>query len=136
MATKLAVFAKALLLWGAILVIAISNGLLREKALIPVMGSFAGLIASGIILSACIVLVAYLAAPWYGRLDSFQYWALGLFWLFLTLLFEFGFGRFVEHKDWTELFEAYTFKGGNMWPMVLVVTLVSPWFAARIRGLL
>jgi hypothetical protein len=131
-----AVLLKALVLWIAILVLAILNGTLREKALIPAMGTFGGLIASGVILSVCIALIAFLAAPWYSPLSSLQYWLIGLFWLLLTLLFEFSFGRFVQHKDWAQLLQAYTFEGGNMWPVVLAVTLLSPWLAARLRGLL
>ena len=131
-----AVLLKALILWIAILVLAILNGILREKALIPAIGGFAGLIASGIVLSVCIFLVAFLAAPWYSPLPSSQYWLIGLSWLLLTLLFEFSFGRFVQHKDWAQLLQSYTFKGGNIWPVVLAFTLLSPWLTARLRGLL
>ena len=130
-----AVLLKALVLWLGILVLAILNGALREKALIPALGTFGGLIASGIVLSACIVLVAFLAAPWYGPLGSAQVWLIGLFWLVLTLLFEFGFGRLVQHKDWAQLLHAYTFEGGNLWSVVLAVTLIAPWLGARLRGL-
>lgn len=121
-------------LWSAILLLAILNGILREKALIPAFGSFAGLIASGVILSLCIFLVAFAAVPWYGPL-AFSHWLMvGLFWLLLTLVFEFSFGRFVQYKTWAEIFNAYTFRGGNIWPIVLVATFVSPWLAARVRG--
>ena len=130
-----AIFLKALPLWVAILILAIINGTLREKALIPAIGTFGGFVASGIILSCCIFSIAFFAAPWYGRLTSSQFWLIGLFWLLLTLIFEFGFGRFGQHKQWAELLQAYTFKGGNIWPIVLVATLVSPWLAARLRGL-
>ena len=131
----ISIWVKALALWFIILAIAMINGALREKTLIPLMDAFAGLIASGLILSGCIFLVAFFAANWYGRLRSSQYWVIGMFWLCLTLVFEFGFGRFVQHKDWPDLLSAYTFSGGNIWPIVLVVTLVSPWVAARLRGL-
>lgn len=129
------VFIKALLLWIIILVFAVINGALREKMLIQLLGYFPGLIISGIILSCFIFLAAFFSASWYGRLTSSHYWIIGLFWLFLTLLFEFVFGHFIEHKDWADLLQAYTFKGGNIWPVVLVVTLISPWVTARIRGL-
>ncbi len=117
---------KALALWFGILVLAVLNGTLREKAFIPLVGSFPAFIASGTILSVCIFLVAYLATPWYGALSSPQWLAIGLFWFLLTLAFEFGFGRCVQHKDWPELFEAYTFKGGNIWSLVLVVRSTAP----------
>lgn len=136
MPTRLApgVFLKAAVLWFAILALAMANGTLREKMLVPALGPFAALVTSGIILSGCIFLVAVLAAPWYGRLGSAQWLGVGALWLAMTLAFEFGFGRLVQHKGWTELFQAYTFKGGNMWPVVLLVVLLAPWLAAKLRG--
>jgi len=126
---------KAATLWLAILVLAILNGAFREWILLPSLGNFAGLVASGVILSACIFLVAWAAVPWFGPLGARRFLSVGVLWLLLTLLFEFGFGRFVQHKPWTELFDAYTFHGGNIWPVVLLVTCLSPWLAARLRHL-
>jgi uncharacterized PurR-regulated membrane protein YhhQ (DUF165 family) len=125
---------KAATLWLCILVLAILNGILREEVLVPALGGFAALVASGTLLSACIFVVALVAAPWYGPLPSSRWILVGLFWLLLTLVFEFGFGHLVQHKTWPELLAAYTFQGGNVWPLVLVVTMASPWLAARIRG--
>lgn len=130
------VLAKAAVLWLAILALATANGIAREKILVAALGPFAAQVASGIVLSACIFLVALAAAPWYGRLASAQWLEVGVLWLALTLAFEFGFGRLVLHKTWMELFEAYTFKGGNIWPMVLLVSLLAPWLTAKLRGVL
>jgi hypothetical protein len=47
--------------------------------------------------------------------------------------FEFTFGRLVQGKPWPQLLEAYTFKDGNIWPLVLLVTTLAPWIAARLR---
>ena len=58
----------------------------------------------------------------------------GVFWLFLTLVFEFGFGRLVQHKSWSEVLDAYTSEGGNIWPVVLLVTLLAPYIAAVVRS--
>lgn len=128
------VWLKAAALWFAILVLAILNGTLREEVLIPKYGNFAGLFSSGILLSVCILLVALITTAWYGRLTSRQWLLVGLFWLVLTMIFEFSFGRVVQQKTWTELFDAYTFQGGNIWPLVLVASCISPWLAAKIRG--
>lgn len=130
------IWLRACALWFAILLLAMLNGLLREKVLIPAAGSAVGLVASGILLSGCVFLVAFLATPWFGALRSSQWLLIGLFWLVLTLVFELSFGRFIEHKSWPELFEAYTFKEGNLWPLVLVATLFSPWAAAKTRGVI
>lgn len=125
---------KASAVWFAILVLAVLNGTLREKVLVPAWGGFAGLLLSGVILSAGVFLAALLSAPWYGARSSRDWLLLGAFWLLLTLGFEFGFGRVVQHKTWQTLFEAYTFRDGNLWPLVLLMTLLAPWLAARLRG--
>ena len=128
------VWLKAMALWLVILVLAVANGLLREAVLVPALGRFAGLMTSGIVLSLLILLVALLAAPWYGRLEAGRYWLVGAVWLVLTVSFEFGMGRLVQHKPWQELLEAYTFRGGNIWPAVLLMVVVAPRLAAWARG--
>ncbi|MFO8141191.1 MAG: hypothetical protein R6T87_04740 [Marinobacter sp.] len=126
---------KALTVWLGIVVLAIANGLFREAVLIPAMSKPAGLVLSGLLLSGLILAVAYLALPWFGRrAGAAAYAAVGVGWLCLTLLFEFTFGRIVQDKPWPELFEAYTFKDGNIWPVVLLVTALAPNIAAKIRG--
>lgn len=127
--------AKALVLWVGILVLAILNGWLREELLIAAMGTVAGQVASGVILCVCVFAVAWAAIPWFGPLSSSRYLYVGLFWLALTVAFEFLFGRLFLERSWEDLFDAYLFKGGNLWPIVLLITLVAPWLAARVRGL-
>jgi hypothetical protein len=124
---------KAFALWLVVLMLAIANGLFREAVLVPALGRFAGLVTSGILLSLLILLVALLAAPWYGRLQAGRYWLIGAMWLVLTLVFEFGMGRLVQHKPWHELLDAYTFSGGNVWPAVLLMVFVAPRLAAWAR---
>jgi hypothetical protein len=34
-----------------------------------------------------------------------------------------------------ELIDAYALKGGNLWPVALLVVVFAPWLAARVRGL-
>jgi hypothetical protein len=126
--------AKALTIWFGILVLALANGTLREAVLIPVLGGVPGLILSGVLLSALIFAVVYFSLPWFGPAPVARYIALGLSWLCLTLVFEFTFGRLMQGKPWSELLEAYTFKGGNIWPVVLLTVAAAPYVAARIRS--
>jgi hypothetical protein len=124
---------KALVIWIGILPLAIANGAFREAVLIPVLGHNAGLVLSGILLSLGILIVAYLALPWIGRTSPATYVLTGLAWLCLTLVFEFGFGL-VQGKSWAQLLEAYMFRDGNIWPVVLLVTAAAPYVSARFRG--
>lgn len=130
----LAITFKTFAVWLGILLLAIANGALREAVIIPVLGKLPGLIVSGVFLSGLIFAVAYFALPWFGRTPTLSYAAIGMGWLCLTLLFEFTFGHIIQGKPWPQLLEAYTFKDGNIWPIVLFVALVAPYVAARIRG--
>lgn len=86
-----------------------------------------------LLLSALIFVVACLSLPWLGARRPVYLVGIGLGWLALTLVFEFSFGLW-QGKSWQVMLEAYTFKGGNIWPAVLVVTALSPYLAARLRG--
>jgi hypothetical protein len=124
---------KAFAVWLAILVCAVANGTLREEFLIPHLGKTIGLLLSGLFLSALILTIAYLALPWLGVSRLSHLIGVGLAWLALTLAFELSFGLF-QGKSWPVLLEAYTFKDGNVWPIVLLITAVAPCIVGRLRG--
>lgn len=128
-------FYKVLLLWMAIIPLAIANGIAREKLLNPRLPHPVARAVSGILLSLLIVAFALLTVPWLGWQQTNRWVDMGALWFFWTLLFEFGFGLFVARKTWKELLKAYTFKGGELWPLVLVVVFLAPWLAAGLRGL-
>jgi hypothetical protein len=123
---------RAFWLWLVILVFAVANGVLREAVFIPKLGSASGLILSGVLLSALVLLIAYLGLPWL-RAHGSELIVIGLGWLVATLIFEFSFGLF-RGKPIGEILAAYTFKGGNIWPVVLLVVAVAPWVAGKLRG--
>ena len=58
-----------------------------------------------------------------------------LLWLAMTLGFEFGAGHFLFKKPWTELLLDYNLSKGRIWVLVPVVTVLAPWWMARLRGL-
>ncbi len=124
---------KAAVIWLLILVCAVLNGAFREAVLLPRFGTPVALVLSGVLLAVLILVVSFASIGWLGPRNTPQSLRVGLFWLCLTLAFEFGFGRLVEHRGWSELLEAYTFKDGNLWPLVLAVTFFAPLAAFRVR---
>jgi len=124
---------RALVIWFALLLVAVANGAFREALLIPRFASQAGHVVSTLMLCAGILIVTYLAVPWI-RPDSLRGTiAIGLAWLILTLAFEFGFGR-ARGKPWAELLADYDVLEGRIWVLVLVTTAVAPYLAARARS--
>jgi hypothetical protein len=120
--------------WLVILVLAFANGALRELLLLPWMGYPWALVLSGLLLCVCVVLVTWFSLAVMKLKNAAQAFAVGAFWLALTLIFEFGFGRFVQGKPWSELLGAYTFARGNLWPLVLLVILFGPPVIHRLRA--
>ena len=127
---------KTFFVWCLIVPLAIINGIFRELLLVPMLGMTAALPTSGLLLALLIFGLTWLFLPVFGLLRGRQYFWIGVAWLALTILFEFGFGRFIAGKSWHALLAAYDISSGNLWPAVLVVTALSPWLAAKQRRLI
>jgi hypothetical protein len=124
---------RILAVWVLFIPLSILNGVLREEVLSPWLGKQAALPLSGVLLSCLIFLTTHWLFP-FIKASARQVWRIGSTWLFLTVLFEFGFGHFVMGKPLEVLLTAYHVQGGNLWVLVLFVILVSPWLASRTRG--
>jgi hypothetical protein len=122
----------AIAAWFAILLLAIANGGLREALLIPRFDLRVGTTASGILLIIAVFAVASALVILRTPRNNSQTWLVGAGWLLATLVFEFSFGRIVQGKAWSELFAAYTFKNGNIWPLVLVAVFCATYLCQQI----
>ncbi len=122
---------RAAAVWLLILLLAILNGGLRETVLFPQFGNPAAQLISGALLIGCILVVSYLLVPRLGAVSRPQLGGIGVLWLVLTLVFEFGFGVLVQGKSWRDLLAAYAFHGGNIWPVVLLIIVAAPFLVGR-----
>lgn len=59
--------------------------------------------------------------------------AVGLGWLALTLAFDLLLGM-ARGERLRQQLDAYLFKRGNLWPVVLLVTASAPYLAAKLHG--
>lgn len=125
---------KATGIWLLIVVIAIVNGVLREILIAPMVGIEAALPVSGITLSAAIFLFSLMTVSFIGALETKTYLFIGMYWVLLTLSFEFIFGHYVVGKSWDEIMQVFNIQKGNLFIVVLFVTAFSPWLSALIRG--
>lgn len=126
---------RAFTVWGLLLVLAVLNGGVRDTWLTPRLGDTAGRALSSVLLSLLILLATWLTIRWIGPRTGGQALGLGALWLLLTLAFEFGAGRYAFGKSWSDLLADYDLSRGRIWILVLVVTLLAPGLAARLRGL-
>jgi hypothetical protein len=124
---------RILVLWAAIIPMAIANGIFRDAVLVSSLGQKRARTVSGLSLSAVILAWTILTIPWVPLPGLMQYAGVGLLWLTLTVAFEFFFGRVVAKKSWQELLRAYRFENGDIWPLVLATVAASPAAAATLR---
>lgn len=127
---------KAVLLWFLLMVLAIGNGTVRIKLIIPFTGLAWGLAISTILLCALILVATWLSIRWMGPGSAQQAMGIGALWLAMTLGFEFGAGHFLFKKPWSELLQDYDLSRGRIWVLVPFVTALAPWLMAKARGLL
>jgi hypothetical protein len=84
--------------------------------------------------SATIAVLTIAFWRWVGIGTPAMAWAIGAFWMVLTIAFEFGFGRLVTGASWEGLWGDYDLSRGRLWPLVLLTTLVAPRAVALWRG--
>ena len=127
---------RAIVVWFAVLALAVLNGAAREAWLIPRLGPGFGRALSTVVLCSLVFLVTWLTIGWIRPATSGDALGVGVLWLVLTLAFEFGAGHYLLHKPWSALLEDYDLSRGRIWVAVLVVVLLAPLWTARLRGLL
>ena len=126
---------KSLLIWLAIVPLAILNGGFRETVINPLIGERYGLPVSSISLCLIIFILCRFCIPRIGIGTAETYLIIGLWWMLLTVLFETGFGLFTGNSL-AELLKAYDITTGNFWLLVVLFVGIAPWLTAKTRKLI
>ena len=57
---------------------------------------------------------------------------IGIFWVVITIIFEFVFGHYVMGHPWQKLFADYNLFAGRLWILVLINNLITPLISRKI----
>jgi hypothetical protein len=117
---------RSLLVWLALLALAIINGAFREVMFTPRLGSYAAHLLSTFMLCTLILALTSATIAWIGPRDSAAAWTIGFTWLALTLAFEFLAGHYVFGSPWSKLTADYDVLNGRVWVLVLLTTAAAP----------
>ena len=115
-----------MLLWFPMLVIAIANGALRELLLKKFLGELAAHQVSTLLLLFFFTVYVYYVVGRFPPSSTLQAFHLGLLWMTLTLLFEFGFGK-LRGNSWEKLLADYNVTKGRIWVLIPLWICIAPW---------
>ena len=78
--------------------------------------------------------VALAFIRWIGATRASQQFGVGALWVVLTVAFEVSFGRFVLGYSWERIRSDYDLLEGGLLPIGLVLLVLSPYVAGKVRG--
>ena len=122
-----------MLAWLGMVVLAIVNGIIREKfygqsmseLLAHQLSTFIAIILFGIYIFAF--------TGFFQIHSARQAFTIGGIWLIMTVIFEFVFGHYIAGHSWSRLLMDYNILNGRVWILVLIWTSLAPYVFYRIR---
>jgi hypothetical protein len=125
---------KYIIAWFPMIIIAIANGLFREKVLVGRLNELQAhqaSTASMIVLFGIYVWVLF--KIWQPESIN-QVIMIGLLWLILTVVFEFLFGHYVAGHSWEKLLQDYNIAKGRVWVLVLIWVTIAPYIIYQLQN--
>ena len=126
---------RAFVIWLIIIGTETVHGILRALFLVPVVGEFRARQIGAFIGSMLIFGITYLTIQWINVQHNKSLFLVGIFWLILTLFFEFILGREVLGLEWSRLLSDYDVPNGGLMPFALLFLVFTPLIAKRLKGL-
>jgi len=125
---------KYFLSWLPGIVIAIGNGSLRQFVYTLYFNELGAHQLSALSFIILFGIYVWLIIPRLKLGSPAEAIYIGVFWLTLTIIFEFVFGHFVMNHPWEVLFHDYNLLSGRLWVIVLLWTAISPYLFFRLRS--
>ena len=123
---------KDFLLWAPLIVVAFFNAAVRELLFVKYFNELSAHQLSTLTLILLSSLYVFLVVPYLDIQNSRQALLVGLFWVLLTVLFEFSLGR-ITKKPWSVLLKDYNIMSGHIWPIFLFCLLFLPYWCYLLR---
>lgn len=125
---------RAAIVWLGIAALAVGNGVLRDLLVAPTLGERIALPLSGILLAGIVVAITWLAFAFLGAgLSRRCYLLIGVQWVCMTLVLDSVLGR-LRGQTWLERLQVFDVSAGNLFLLVLLVSLLAPLSVARVKG--
>ncbi len=126
-------FIRAFTVWLLIIFAESIHGTIRQLFLAPLVGDFPArriAVFTGMIL---IFAITYFSIGWVNAPTKKSLLGIGLMWIILTVLFEFGLGIFVFNYSRERMFEDYNILRGGLMGFGLLFMFFAPLLAEKLR---
>lgn len=123
---------KSLAIWFILAVSAILVAIFRVEILLPQLGEQAAHQLGTILYLIVQFLIIYIFIKKMKVKETKALLGIGLFWVVITIIFEFVFGHYVMGHSWQKLIADYNLLNGRLWVLVLIDNIVAPLISGKI----
>ena len=124
---------RAFAVWLLIVFVESVHGTLRQLFLAPMVGDLTARRIAFFVAVFLIFFITYLFIRFIDAPTVRSLFIVGLMWMILMTLFEFGLGHFAMNYSWERMLEDYDVSRGGLMVIGLLFMICAPWLAARLR---
>jgi hypothetical protein len=125
-------YLRALGIWLVLAISAIIVALFRNGVLLPSLGEQSAHQIGTLIFLIVQFLIIYFFIKKIKLNEIRIILSIGIFWLTLTIIFEFLFGHYVIGHPWEKLFADYNILNGRLWVLVLINNVIAPIICSKL----
>ena len=131
-ATLKMLYLKSLGIWFILAVSAIVVATFRAEILLPSFGEQTAHQLGTVLYLVVQFFIIYLFIRKMKLKETKTLLGIGIFWVVITIIFEFIFGHYVMDHPWQKLFADYNLFNGRLWILVLINNLIAPLISRKI----
>ena len=120
--------------WLAMAAAMTANGILRELVLVRLMAHDQAVLASVLLGALIILAITYVGFRPLRDCPTRTLLGASAALLVMTVAFEFAVGRWVDRESWSELASDYAIWRGSLWPLLLLLLVLTPFLWGRWVG--
>lgn len=132
MNTNLLLYLKSFGIWVILAISAITVAIIRNGVLLPPLGEQTAHEVGTILYLIVQFLIIYMFVKRSRLKKTSTLLSVGIYWLILTITFEFIFGHFVIGHSWEKLFADYNIFKGRLWVLVLINNVAAPLISGKL----
>lgn len=125
-------YLKAFGIWFILAISAIVVAIFRNEVLLPPFGEQTAHQIGTLLFLIVQFLIIYFFIKRVKLNDTRTALLIGIFWLILTIIFEFLFRHYVIGHTWEKLLADYNFLKGRLWLLVLLNNLIAPIISSKL----